>query len=396
MIEKLTRWVCGTARIRVWGDTARFIRIMVRSGVSPLEMIPEEESLQVLIRAKQFKELHAVKLRTHTKIRLLKKSGVPFLLNRFFHRPGFAAGLFIGICLYAWLSGFYWCVEIAGEAPYSKTEILTAAKASGVFVGAKKEAVDLPVSAKRFVRDLPEIAWASFNSEGCTVTLDFLAGEKRKDGVDDTGAYDVVAKRDGLVQKIIAEEGSVLVQVGSAVKEGQVLVSGAAAITDPWDRTKAIRYLFSHARAKVIAQTRHTFTARCPLQTEAVREKETGERRMLQILFWCIPLSFRGTPEGEITAYERKPLVLHGKALPVWVETQRCGIKETETVSFTAEEAQRRAQEKVRALQENYLGEDGVLLSEEITCKEKDGYIYVTAKCVLEEDIAREAAMNGE
>lgn len=226
--------------------------------------------------------------------------------------------------------------------------------------------------------------------------LDFLSGEKRKEGVDDTGAYDVVAKRDGLVQKIIAEEGSVLVQVGSAVKEGQVLVSGAAAITDPWDRTKAIRYLFSHARAQVIAQTRHTFTARCPLRTEVVREKETGERRMLQVLFWCIPISLRGTPEGEITARDRKSLVLHGKVLPVWIETQRCAIKETVTVSFTAEEAQRRAREEVRALQANYLDENGKLLSEEIICKEKGGYVYVTAKCVLEEDIAQEAAMNGE
>ena len=396
MIEKLTRWVCGTARARVFGDTTRFIRVMVRSGVYPLEMVPEEESVQLLIRAKQFRRLHAVKLRTHTRVKLLNKTGMPFLLHRAWKRPGFTVGAVLGIGLYMWLSGFYWCVETVGEAPYSQTEILTAAKESGVFIGAKKKHVDLPVAANRFVRQLPEISWASFNSEGCTISMDFLASEQREEGVDDTGAYDVVAKRDGLVKEIIAEQGTVMVQVGSAVKEGQVLVSGAAMISDPWDPTKALRYLFSHARAQVFAETRHTFTARCSLKEDAVREKETGVRRMLNVFFLRIPLTFHGVPEGEVTVHRQDTFILLGRVLPVWVETQRCGIKETVSVTYTKKEAERRAREKVRQLQENYLGEAGEILSEEISCTTADGFVYVTAECVVLEDIAKAAAMNGE
>lgn len=396
MTEKWMRWVRGTAKVRVMGDTARFINIMVRSGISPLEMTAGEGSVELLIRARQFKRLHAVKLRTHTKVRLLEKRGLPFLLLRGVRRPGFAVGAVLGVCLYLWLSGFYWCVEVAGEAPYSKTEILSAARESGVFIGAKKAGVDLPAAAQQFMGSLPNVSWTGFNSAGCTVTLEFHAGEMRAEGVDDSGAYDVVAARDGLVKQITAQDGTVLVQVGSAVKEGQVLVSGVAVIGDPWDPTQEVRHLLSHARAQVIAETRHTFTASCPLTVRTVREKETGVRRMLYVLGLRIPLSFGGAPEGEITADSRKELVLLGKTLPVWVQTQRCGTKETVTVTFTAEEAERRAKEKVRLLQENYLGGEGKILSEEITCTEKDGEVFVTARCVVEEDIAREVAMNGE
>lgn len=395
MMEKLMRWLRGTARVRVSGDTARFISVLVRSGISPLEMTPREDGLELLLRARQFRKLHPVKLRTGTKVRLLEKRGLPFLARRALKRPGLATGILVGMTLYVWLSGFYWCVEIAGDAPYAKSEILAAAEKSGIFIGAKKADIDLPTAANHFIRTLPEVSWASFNSEGCTVTLEFHAAETKAEGVDHSGAYDVVASRAGLVKKIAAQSGTVLVQAGSAVEEGQTLVSGVTVIGNPWDPEQEVRHLLSHARAEVIAETRHTFTASCPLKMETQRETETGERKMLYVLGLRIPLSLQGAVEGEITAREKESLVLLDTALPVWIETQRCGAYETVEVEFTIEEAQRRAEEKVRLLQENYLGKTGKILSEDVSVSVRDGAVYVTARCVIEEDIAREVAMNG-
>ena len=396
MMEGLMRWIRGTARVQVSGDTARFISVLVRSGISPMEIAAGEDGVQLLVRARQFRKLHPVKLRTHALGRLLEKRGLPFLIQHALRRPGLPTGLLLGMSLYVWLSGFYWCVEIAGDAPYSKTEIMAAAEESGVFIGAEKENVDLPVAANRFIRSLPEISWASFNSEGCIVTLEFHAAEKKSEGVDHSGAYDIVASRDGLIKKIAAQSGTVLVQVGSAVEEGQTLVSGVTVIGDPWDPNQEVRHLLSHARAEVIAETRHTFTASCPLRIKSERETETGTRKMLYVLGLRIPISLRGAPEGDITARDREQLVLLNTALPVWVETQRCGTLETVALEFTEEEALRRAKEKVRILQENYLGKTGTILSEEITHSVQDGVVYATAHCVIEEDIAREIAMNGE
>lgn len=396
MMEGLMRWIRGTARVRVSGDTARFVSVLVRSGISPLEMIAQEDGIQLLIRARQFRRLHPIKLRTHTKVRLLEKRGLPFWVMHTLHRPGLPTGVLLGMILYVWLSGFYWCVEIAGDAPYSKTEIMAAAEESGIFIGAKKNGVDLPTAANHFIRILPEISWASFNSEGSTITLEFHAAETKSEGVDHSGAYDIVASRDGLVKKIAAQSGTVLVQVGSAVEEGQTLVSGITVIGNPWDPNQEVRHLLSHARAEIIAETRHTFTASCPLQVQSERETETGVRKMLYVLGLRIPLSLQGAPEGEVTARDREQLILLDTAMPVWVETQRCGTLQTVTVEFSQEEALRRAKEKVRLLQENYLGETGKILSEEITNSIQDGVVYVTARCVIEENIAREAAMNGE
>ena len=58
------------------------------------------------------------------------------------------------------------------------------------------------------------------------------------------------------------------------------------------------------------------------------------------------------------------------------------------TVALTEEQAQQRAYEKIRQMQEIYLGEEGVLLSETVTYSLKDGVVYAFSECVCEENIA--------
>jgi len=395
MMERMMRRVSGTAWVRISGDTARFVNILVRSGIFPLEMQAEGEELLLLIRARQFRKLHGIKLRTHTRVKLVTRSGLPFALRRILKRPGIPVGIVLATALYLWLSGFYWCVELVGEAPYAKTEILSAAEESGVYIGVRKKEVDLPMSANRFLRSLPDISWASFNSDGCRVTLDFRPAVKKEQPVDKTGAYDVIARRDGVVKKIAAQGGTVIVDVNAAVKAGQTLVSGVALIKDPWDPEKVVRHLLSHARAEILAETRHTFSASCPLKEETMREVSVEERKVLRVLGLKFPISLKGARPGSESIVKKIQLSVLGTDLPVWLEIQRCVRTEPKTVAYTTEQAQRRALEKLRVLQKNYLGETGRILAEEITFSEKAGVIYAVAHCTVEEDIAVEVPMGG-
>lgn len=395
MMERIMRRICGTALVRVSGDTTRFINILIRSGISPLSMRTVNEELELLVRAKQFKKMHAIKLRTHTQVHLIEKRGIPFALRRVRKRPGIPIGIFLAGMFYIWLSGFYWCVNVVGEAPYAKSEILSAAEKSGVFIGASKKDVDLPVAANALIRDLPQISWASFNSDGCCVTLDYRPTVQKIEAPEKTGAYDVIARHDGLIRKIAAQGGRVLAEVGSAVKAGQTLVSGVTVIGDPWDPEQEVRHLLSHSRAEVYAETFHTFTAECPRVEEISREVSVGERKILNVLGVRIPVALQGVRPQKINILKKTPLKIWGTELPIWLETQRCISVVPEKTSYTVEQAQRRAVEKIRVLQENYLGENGEILSEEIRFKEKNGIVYAVSECTVLEDIALEVPMGG-
>ena len=366
-MKKITHWVLGTATARVSGDTARFMNIAVKTGLRPIRLQKDGKDVLFTLYAKDYKKLHKIKQRTHARVKLAEKSGFPFRFRRMLRRPGLLLGTALGVALMLFLSGFYWEMTISGEdIPYAESEILAAAKRVGVYIGAPRS-TDTALASVALLEELPELSWASFNTEGCTVQLELRTSVTKAEGAKHDGTGDIVASRAGLIHSITAQNGTVLVKVGSACAAGQVLVSGITQVGDPYDpEYNPVRCFYTRARAEILAETQRTFTASCPLSTETVRETDLGTQRALYILGVRVPFSLSGAPKGQ-TAYTRTPFVLQGHTLPLWVETVRVYEEETVPVTFTEEEAQRRALENLHQLQKLALGEDGRVLTENIT-----------------------------
>lgn len=392
-MKKITHWVLGTATARVSGDTARFMNIAVKTGLRPIRLQKDGKDVLFTLYAKDYKKLHKIKQRTHARVKLAEKSGFPFRFRRMLRRPGLLLGTALGVALMLFLSGFYWEMTISGEdIPYAESKILAAAKRVGVYIGAPRS-TDTALASVALLEELPELSWASFNTEGCTVQLELRTSVTKAEGAEHDGTGDIVASRAGLIHSITAQNGTVLVKVGSACAAGQVLVSGITQVGDPYDpEYNPVRCFYTRARAEILAETQRTFTASCPLSTETVRETDLGTQRALYILGVRVPLSLSGAPKGQ-TAYTRTPVVLQEHTLPLWVETVRVYGEETVPVTFTEEEAQRRALENLHQLQKLALGEDGRVLTENITYQTKDGAVYVTSRCVCLENIAQEAPL---
>ena len=392
-MKKITHWVLGTATARVSGDTARFMNIAVKTGLHPIRLQKDGKDVLFTLYAKDYKKLHKIKQRTHARVKLAEKSGFPFRFRRMLRRPGLLLGTALGVALMLLLSGFYWEMTISGEdIPYAESEILAAAKRVGVYIGAPRS-TDTALASVALLEELPELSWASFNTEGCTVQLELRTSVTKAEGAEHDGTGDIVASRAGLIHSITAQNGTVLVKVGSACAAGQVLVSGITQVGDPYDpEYNPVRCFYTRARAEILAETQRTFTASCPLSTETVRETDLGTQRALYILGVRVPLSLSDAPKGQ-TAYTRTPFVLQGHTLPLWVETVRVYGEETVPVTFTEEEAQRRALENLHQLQKLALGEDGRVLTENITYQTKNGAVYVTSRCVCLENIAQEAPL---
>lgn len=392
-MKKITHWVLGTATARVSGDTARFMNIAVKTGLRPIRLQKDGKDVLFTLYAKDYKKLHKIKQRTHARVKLAEKSGFPFRFRRMLRRPGLLLGTALGVALMLFLSGFYWEMTISGEdIPYAESEILAAAKRVGVYIGAPRS-TDTALASVALLEELPELSWASFNTDGCTVQLELRTSVTKAEGAEHDGTGDIVASRAGLIHSITAQNGTVLVKVGSACAAGQVLVSGITQVGDPYDpEYNPVRCFYTRARAEILAETQRTFTASCPLSTETVRETDLGTQRALYILGVRVPLSLSGAPKGQ-TAYTRTPVVLQEHTLPLWVETVRVYEEETVPVTFTEEEAQRRALENLHQLQKLALGEDGRVLTENITYQTKNGAVYVMSRCVCLENIAQEAPL---
>lgn len=394
-MQRFTRWVLGTASARVSGDTARFLNVAVRSGIVPLTVRRDGEDLLLTVRPGQYRALRPVRRRTGAKMRLAGKGGLPFLLARLWRRPGLIAGAVLAAMLYHALSGTYWGVSVEGDAPYAVSEILAAAKEAGAYVGARRDALDAGWANHVLEERLPKLSWAAVNTEGCFITVRVRAAAAREPAGESGGVYHVRAKRGGLVRRIEAERGTVVTKTGTYAEEGALLVSAVRTLGDPWGEAPLFN-LYTHAKARVYAETRHSFTGTCALEEPAVREEPVGTRRALSVFGVRIPLSFSGAPEAALSGYRQTPLVLLGRALPVVFEEQRLAREVPVTVRYTPDEARARALERAETLLENYLPADAEVLRREAEVRVENGMATATLHCTLLEDIAEEVEMTAE
>ena len=206
-MKKITHWVLGTATVRVSGDTARFMNIAVKTGLRPIRLQKDGKDVLFTLYAKDYKKLHKIKQRTHARVKLAEKSGFPFRFRRMLHRPGLLLGTALGVALMLFLSGFYWEMTISGEdIPYAESEILAAAKRVGMYIGAPRS-TDTALASVALLEELPELSWASFNTEGCTVQLELRTSVTKAEGAEHDGTGDIVASRAGLIHSITAQNG---------------------------------------------------------------------------------------------------------------------------------------------------------------------------------------------
>ena len=285
-MKKITHWVLGTATARVSGDTARFMNIAVKTGLRPIRLQKDGKDVLFTLYAKDYKKLHKIKQRTHARVKLAEKSGFPFRFRRMLRRPGLLLGTALGVALMLFLSGFYWEMTISGEdIPYAESEILAAAKRVGVYIGAPRS-TDTALASVALLEELPELSWASFNTEGCTVQLELRTSVTKAEGAKHDGTGDIVASRAGLIHSITAQNGTVLVKVGSACAAGQVLVSGITQVGDPYDPEYNPVRCFTPAPVQKFWR-RHSAHSRHPVRLVPKRCAKRTSVHSARCIFWA-------------------------------------------------------------------------------------------------------------
>lgn len=176
------------------------------------------------VSVRSFRRLRPLVRRLGLEISIVKRVGLPFLVQQALGRPGFLLG--IGLCgaVIIFLSGFIWFVDVEGTKNLDPKVILREAEAAGLKPGIAKRSVDLAQVENHLLTALPELAWVGVELQGTMATLRVV--EKVLVPEEATAPGDVVAAKSGLIQRIITFRGVPLVREGDTVVAGQVLISG--------------------------------------------------------------------------------------------------------------------------------------------------------------------------
>ncbi len=192
--------------------------------------------------------------RTKSRVRILKRHGFPFIMHRYRKRSWLALGL-VPLLIFLWYSSTHIMgITVFGNNRIDTDTILLTLHECGLSRGTKTSSINPDSIRNNMMRKIDDLAWIGINANGGRAYIEIVERLEKDKGVEKDGiACNLIAAKDGEIERLEIREGQQLVKIGSGVLAGDVLVSG---IID--DANNGFRFV--KARGEVFAKTKTTLS----------------------------------------------------------------------------------------------------------------------------------------
>ncbi len=311
--------------------------------------------------------------------------GAPYFLLRFRHRQALMTGL-VGCVLALFLGSFFiWDFQVEGNKTVPEERILRALEKNGVGLGTFGLSLNGENIRNHVLLDVPELSWIAVNVSGCRASVQVRERTLPPVCIDRREPSNLVARRAGLVLKVQTIGGVACVVPGSAVTEGQILISGV-------EDTDTVGARVLAGMGKVEARTWYDMTVSMPLT--ATEKRYTGREKIgLSLVFGNRRIKFFSNSSIEGAKYDkitnRYPWSLLGVPLPVTLVVDRWRFYETVSVSRTAAELEKAAEAVLTAQLQEMVEPYGEVKSTLCSSRQKGDALAVTLSAECREEIGK-------
>lgn len=381
----LLAYILGYLEIKVEGYfIEKFINNCLKSNIFLWNIKRKRTTIMTCnIGVKDFKNIRKILKKTKCRIKIEKKKGLPFTFNKYRKRKIFALLIFIILIIIAILSNFVWNIQIEGTEKISKDELIQTLKEEGLSIGKFKPGIETREIINKVRLDRDDIAWIGIEITGTNAIVKVVEAEEKPEIVDEDEYCNIVATKDGVVTKIMAQNGTPLVKNGDLIKKGTVLIGG-------WLEGKYTGTRYVHSNGQVEAKVWYTQKERVYLKE--TKKEDTGEAQnkySVNINNFIINFNKRVSKfENYDTIEEAKKIKLFSNFyLPI--ELVKTTYKEYKVVEIahTLEEAKtigiERAKDKLNAQIEN----TNNISDEQVNIKEETNFVDVEVVYEVKENI---------
>lgn len=178
------------------------------------------------IESKDYIEIKGIAQDKNVKIKVIDGTKEYRLRNKIKKRKAFMVGIlaFVGIIYY--LSTHIWVININTENYVSPYEIRTYLGNIGIKPGIKKNMLDVFKLENLIQEENKNVVWVRARIEGTKLDVNILERQNPPNIEEDKSPCDLVAKKDGEIQRVYTKSGTSIVEEGQIVKKGDILVRG--------------------------------------------------------------------------------------------------------------------------------------------------------------------------
>ena len=279
-------FLAGYVRIRVSGDACeRFFNLCAYHRLKLWRLLPEAEAYTACISVYDFRKLKTLVKKSHVRLRITERHGLPFFVRKYRRRKLLLVGLLAAIGLLLWLGAHVWRITLDGNVRQTSPVLYSWLQENGICYGMRKSEVDCERLSAALRNAFPDFSWVSAKLHGTQLSIQIREGSfsEKAEKEEADAPSSLFAAHAGVIASIYVRNGRALVEAGEEVEKGQLLVSGVIPIID--DGGAAVNYQKVQADADVVVRCSIPYHEE---QAITFPEKQyTGkqaERVLLQIL----------------------------------------------------------------------------------------------------------------
>lgn len=335
-----------------------------------------------------FREIRGIARKTRTRITIIKRQGIPFVLHRYRKRKLALVGVVLFFVLLWYLTGHIMGIDVTGNKRISTAEILNQLKDCGIYYGVNVDKIDNKRIKNEMMTKFDDIAWIGINIKGSRA---YIEVKERLDTPIRVDAYipcDIIAAKDGIIRLLEVKEGQSLVKTNEFVEKGDLLVSGVV------DSNKmGMRYV--HSFGEVYAETIYKKTREYPFEyVEKIYTGNEKKRYSLSVMNKHLKLFLKDKQpfeKGDVTVEEQEYKTPFSFIPSLFVRTEKF-------VEYTTENRTRSLEAAIVLGETELGGEIETEIGTEVEIKDKkttyaqngERSVFVTVEYICQEDIAQQ------
>lgn len=230
------------------GFAERFINTCTAENIPLWDMHRLGDRMTAKTTVNGYKNIRSPARKSSMRVRMTKKVGLPFFINRHIKRTGLIAGFAVLVVTLIILSGHVWIIDITGNEKISDTEVLEAFEAAGLTIGSRISTLDITKIENQAVIALNKASWAAINFKGCVAEINIRELKETPEIEKHSGYSNIIARKDGQVEILEVYRGSAAIMLGQTVTKGDLLISGVT-------ESKTQLSLFADADGYAVAKT---------------------------------------------------------------------------------------------------------------------------------------------
>ena len=367
----------------VVSDTESFVNNLKSSFVSVTDLHCSDGKIVGNVYKKNFGEIEKIALKCNAEVSIINKKGGIFTVQKYRRRTGIIAGMLAAFFMIVYLSNTVMVIEIYGNETVTDKQILSLLNDSGIHIGTFIPNINLREAERNIVYSSDEIAWIGIRSSGSIVQAEIREMDNPPEMIPTSVPCNIISSKDAQIVAVKnVHMGMLVTMLYEGVQKGDLLISGT------FEDGKGGVY-YTHSMGEIIGRYSEKVVFQQPYTDTQINYTEKLIRKKIRFFCLDIPLYSDKSVSGQYEYDENITyLKLFNMQLPIGIIYSEYNQYESETISYTPEEAKAMLEDKIKLYEHNFFdGEDIVVVDKEVMFTENNDKMTAVIKYTLEGNI---------